>query len=152
LSNKTRLTNTVIILLGSILLVVISYSGFNSSVKEIFVQDPHVIKKSASTEKVYDDAQSVDIEREIDVALENIERGKSTGDMTLVMNEGIMKLLEVNQLDSNNTRAIYYLGMFSLESGQLDKAEKRFEKLVSLQPENKEYENLLQQIRGQKGK
>lgn len=118
--------------------------------KELIVQDPHANQKPASTEKGINDAQSDDIEREIDIALENIERGKASGDMSLVMNEGIMKLLEVNQLDSNNIRAIYYLGMFSLESGQLDKAEKRFEKLVSLQPENKEYKNLLLDIRAQK--
>ena len=49
-------------------------------------------------------------------------------------------------------RAIYYLGLFSLESGQLEKAEKRFEKLVSLQPQNEEYVNTLQEIRNQIGK
>jgi tetratricopeptide (TPR) repeat protein len=89
----------------------------------------------------------VSFDEEIDLALENIEKGKLTGDMSLVMNEGIMKLLGVTRNDSNNLRAIYYLGLFSLESGQLEKAEKRFEKLVSLQPQNEEYSNTLQEIR-----
>ena len=66
----------------------------------------------------------VGIDEEIDLALKNIEKGKSSGDMSLVMNEGIMKLLAVTRKDSNNVRAIYYLGLFSLESGQLEKAEK----------------------------
>ena len=92
------------------------------------------------------------LDEEVDFALANIEKGKSSGDMSLVMNEGIMKLLAVTQKDSNNIRAIYYLGLFSLESGQLQKAEKRFEKLVSLQPQNEEYVNTLQKIRNQIGK
>jgi cytochrome c-type biogenesis protein CcmH/NrfG len=58
----------------------------------------------------------------------------------------------VTKKDSNNIRAIYYLGFFSLESGQLQKAEKRFEKLISLQPQNEEYRNTLQEIRNQIGK
>ena len=67
--------------------------------------------------------------------------------MNLAMNEGVMKLLAVVKKDSNNVNALKYLGLFALESGQLEKAEKRYEKLVLLQPENQEYKNKLQEIR-----
>jgi tetratricopeptide (TPR) repeat protein len=118
----------------------------------VVISDPHSNSKvdSSSSEIITDIDLSID--EEIDLALENIEKGKSNGDMALVMNEGIMKLLTVTRKDSNNVRAIYYLGLFSLESGQLEKAEKRFEKLVSLQPQNEEYVNTLQEIRNQIGK
>ena len=49
--------------------------------------------------------------------------------------EGIMLLREVLDEDSTYVPAIYWLGMFSVESGQLDKAEERFEKVVQLNPE-----------------
>ena len=139
-------------MLGILLTIILAISGFKTSVKEVTVSDPHGNSKVdlSSTEMTKD----IDLgsDEEIDLALKNIEKGKSSGDMSLVMNEGIMKLLAVTRKDSNNVRAIYYLGLFSLESGQLEKAEKRFEKLVSLQPQNKEYENTLKEIRNQIGK
>ena len=139
-------------MLGILLTIILAISGFKTSVKEVVVSDPHGNSKvdSSSTEMTTD--TDVGIDEEIDLALKNIEKGKSSGDMSLVMNEGIMKLLAVTRKDSNNVRAIYYLGLFSLESGQLEKAEKRFEKLVSLQPQNEEYVNTLQKIRNQIGK
>lgn len=94
-------------------------------------------------------APDADLEMEVNQALENIAKGKETNDMSLVMNEGIMKLLAVSRADTNNVKAIYHLGLFSIESGQLEKAEKRFEKLILLQPENQEYAEKLAEIRKQ---
>ena len=108
--------------------------------------------EAKTSESDVDDNVPTNLDEDVDLALINIEKGKSSGDMSLVMNEGIMKLLAVTKKDSNNVRAIYYLGLFSLESGQLQKAEKRFEKLISLQPQNEEYRNTLQEIRNQIGK
>ena len=152
MKNNLSVSNTLIIVLGILLTLILAISGFKTSVKEVVVSDPHGNSKFdlSSTEMTSD--TDVGIDEEIDLALKNIEKGKSSGDMSLVMNEGIMKLLAVTRKDSNNVRAIYYLGLFSLESGQLEKAEKRFEKLVSLQPQNKEYVNTLQEIRNQIGK
>ncbi|MDG1720493.1 MAG: hypothetical protein P8I31_04480 [Bacteroidia bacterium] len=152
MKNNLSVSNTLIIVLGILLTIILAISGFKTSVKEVVVSDPHGNSKVdlSSTEMTSD--TDVGIDEEIDLALKNIEKGKSSGDMSLVMNEGIMKLLAVTRKDSNNVRAIYYLGLFSLESGQLEKAEKRFEKLVSLQPQNKEYENTLKEIRNQIGK
>jgi len=152
LKNNLSVSNTLIIVLGILLTIILAISGFKTSVKEVVVSDPHGNSKVdlSSTEMTSD--TDVGIDEEIDLALKNIEKGKSSGDMSLVMNEGIMKLLAVTRKDSNNVRAIYYLGLFALESGQLKKAEKIFEKLVSLQPQNKEYENTLKEIRNQIGK
>ena len=139
-------------MLGILLTIILAISGFKTSVKEVAVSDPHDNSKVDSSSPEMTTDIDLGIDEEIDFALKNIEKGKSSGDMSLVMNEGMMKLLAVTRKDSNNIRAIYYLGLFSLESGQLEKAEKRFEKLVSLQPQNEEYENTLKEIRNQIGK
>lgn len=152
MKNNLSVSNTLIIVLGILLTIILAISGFKTSVKEVAVSDPHDNSKDDSSSPEMTTDIDLGIDEEIDFALKNIEKGKSSGDMSLVMNEGIMKLLAVTRKDSNNIRAIYYLGLFSLESGQLEKAEKRFEKLVSLQPQNEEYENTLKEIRNQIGK
>lgn len=53
--------------------------------------------------------------------------------------KGVGMLKEVVAADSNNVQAIFTLGMLSIQSGQFDKAEERFLKLVQLQPFNPEY-------------
>ncbi len=52
--------------------------------------------------------------------------------------EGILKIREVVERDSNNVYAQLTLGQASLVSGQLDKAVERFQKVVALQPRNLE--------------
>ena len=46
--------------------------------------------------------------------------------------KGIMMLREVLEQDSLNTKAHYHLGVFSVQSGQLDKAIMRFNKVLAL--------------------
>jgi Flp pilus assembly protein TadD len=67
-----------------------------------------------------------------------------------VMN-GVQKLLKVVRIDNNNEMALYQLGILAVKSGQTDKAIERFEKLVSLQPQNKEYHKNLALLYSQKG-
>lgn len=50
--------------------------------------------------------------------------------------EGIRDLVEITQKNENQFEANYYLGYFSLESNQPDKALKRFEKCLKIQPQN----------------
>lgn len=52
--------------------------------------------------------------------------------------QGIMMLREVLEEDPNNELAIYNMGMFAINSGQLDKAIERFEKLKQLDLNNPE--------------
>lgn len=49
--------------------------------------------------------------------------------------EGIMKLREILEKDSTNVEAILYMGLFSVQSGQLDKARERFESVLQYEPE-----------------
>ena len=151
MKNNLSSSNIAIIILGVLLAVGLFFSGYNTDTKNAEQHSNHH-GEAKTSESHDDDNVPTNLDEDIDLALDNIEKGKSSGDMSLVMNEGIMKLLAVTKKDSNNVRAIYYLGLFSLESGQLQKAEKRFEKLISLQPQNEEYRNTLQEIRNQIGK
>ena len=93
-------------------------------------------------------AADADLDKVVEEAVSNIQKGRETGDMSLVMNEGIMKLKAVTERDSNHVAAIYQLGLMSIESGQTQKAIKRFEKLLLLQPENQEYKKILEDLKG----
>ncbi|MBL7765917.1 MAG: tetratricopeptide repeat protein [Chitinophagaceae bacterium] len=52
--------------------------------------------------------------------------------------KGVTLLREVTQKDSNNISANIILGKLAIQSGQLDKAIKRFELVLSLRPDNTE--------------
>lgn len=58
--------------------------------------------------------------------------------MTLVVSEnpmaGITMLREILEVDENDRQAILNLGLLAIQSGQFDRAQERFEKLVSLDP------------------
>ncbi|MEZ4800012.1 MAG: tetratricopeptide repeat protein [Flavobacteriales bacterium] len=49
--------------------------------------------------------------------------------------EGIMMLREIIAEDENNVEAQYWLGVFSVRSGQLDKAVERFNKVIEIRPD-----------------
>jgi tetratricopeptide (TPR) repeat protein len=53
--------------------------------------------------------------------------------------EGILLLRELVTKDSTNTDAQFYLGAFSVKSGQIDKAIKRFDTVISLRPNEVKY-------------
>jgi cytochrome c-type biogenesis protein CcmH/NrfG len=57
--------------------------------------------------------------------------------------KGIKLLKEVLEEDPQNTQALYYLGTFSIQSGQFDKAIQRFETLIQIDPKNEEAQFLL---------
>jgi tetratricopeptide (TPR) repeat protein len=156
LKGNLTIFNAIILVFGLTLTVGLTEAGCNSATSEVAENhDGHSHDEETATDskrppvRVNDVtlAPGADLEAEVDTALANISRGKETNDMSLVMNAGIMKLLAVSRADTNNLRAIYHLGLFSIESGQLEKAEKRFEKLIFLQPENQEYKEKLAEIR-----
>jgi tetratricopeptide (TPR) repeat protein len=49
---------------------------------------------------------------------------------------GVGLLKDVVQMDPDNRKALNYLGLFSIKSGQYDKAIDRFQHLISLGPDN----------------
>jgi tetratricopeptide (TPR) repeat protein len=53
---------------------------------------------------------------------------------------GIMQLRELVAKDSANVDAQYYLGLFSVKSGQMDKAIDRFRKVLALRPDDIRYQ------------
>jgi cytochrome c-type biogenesis protein CcmH/NrfG len=57
--------------------------------------------------------------------------------------KGIKLLKEVIEEEPNNENALYYLGNFSIQSGQYEKAILRFENLVKVSPDNYEARYLL---------
>lgn len=147
-------------MLGVALTIVLTQIGCQKSTKTVENQSPieeHHSEESHTqkppmqmqAETLPEDA---DLEKVVDLAVMNIEKGRETGDFNLMMVEGVMKLKAVLQRDSNNVRALHNLAMMSVESGQFEKAEKRFEKLILLQPENQEYQKLLADIRMKLGK
>lgn len=83
---------------------------------------------------------------------ENLDAKNALGVLYIQVNNDVMKgvgvLKEVVAKDSNNLQAIFTLGMLSIQSGQLDKAEQRFKKLISLQPFNAEYYYYLAEVYG----
>ncbi|HEX4886444.1 MAG TPA: tetratricopeptide repeat protein [Luteibaculaceae bacterium] len=65
------------------------------------------------------------LEQKIARATELVEKGENPM-------EGIQLFREILAEDSNNIEVHYRLGLFSLQSGQVDKAVQRFEKVLSL--------------------
>ncbi|MFI5221488.1 MAG: tetratricopeptide repeat protein [Bacteroidia bacterium] len=87
---------------------------------------------------------------------ENLEAKNALGILYVQVENNIMKgvlmLKEILTKDSNNSQAIYSLGMLSIQSGQLDKAEQRFYKLTLLQPFNPDYYYYLADVYAREGK
>ncbi len=140
---------------GICLVGLLSFKGWKSSTKQVESHDHATHDHSADEETAHSEESSLspeELDLEVELALENIAKYREEGNVGLMMAEGIQKLLAVVRQDPDNVKANYHLGLFSIESGQLEKAEKRFEKLVLLQPENQEYQKLLSDIRSQLGK
>lgn len=147
-------------MLGVALTIVLSQMGCQESTKTVESQDPieehhpgeHETQKPPMQMQAEALPEGADLEKVVDDAITNIQKGRETGDFNLMMGEGVMKLKAVLQRDSNNVKALHELAMMSMESGQFEKAEKRFEKLILLQPENQEYEKMLDDVRTKLGK
>lgn len=80
---------------------------------------PHLPEKSAEEVK-----QST-LDQKINKAIQFVNSGEQPM-------QGIMLLREVLEEDPNNVRAHFQLGIFSITSGQYNKAIERFEKVKSL--------------------
>lgn len=70
-------------------------------------------------------------ERELEAAVQMVQSGQNPM-------EGIMKIRALVEADSTFEDAHLWLGAFSLQSGQRDKAEERFQTVIRLNPENPE--------------
>lgn len=77
---------------------------------------------------------------------EKLEYGKLKIETSPAPMAGIFMLREILEEDSNHVATIETLAEMSIRSGQLDKAKKRYQKLLSLQPENEAYRTALEKI------
>lgn len=72
------------------------------------------------------------LDAKADLAVSYIEA--TPDDMGIMKGVGLLK--EVEQANPDHPKALFYLGVLSIRSGQLEKALERFGHLVSLQPQN----------------
>ena len=75
----------------------------------------------------HSESGATDVQSRIDAAIEKVEGGAPM--------QGILELKAVADSFPDDPRPQYYLGMFSIQSGQFDKAVERFERVLALDPE-----------------
>lgn len=66
--------------------------------------------------------------------------------------KGILSIRKVTEINPNNADASFQLGMFSIQTGQFDKAEARLIKVLELQPKNELAKFQLANVKSQLGK
>jgi tetratricopeptide (TPR) repeat protein len=66
--------------------------------------------------------------------------------------KGILSIRKVTEINPNNAEASFQLGMFSIQTGQFDKAEARLIKVLELQPKNELAKFQLANVKSQLGK
>jgi Flp pilus assembly protein TadD len=88
----------------------------------------YLAPRTALNETTPEVTQTSGVDELIDEAIEKVR-----GDAPM---EGIMSLRQIAEEHPNNPKAQFYLGLFSIQSGQYEKAVERFRKVVELDPNN----------------
>ncbi|QTN38580.1 tetratricopeptide repeat protein [Cryomorphaceae bacterium] len=88
----------------------------------------YLAPRTALNETTPEVTQTSSVDELIDEAIEKVR-----GDAPM---EGIMSLRQIAEEHPNNPKAQFYLGLFSIQSGQYEKAVERFRKVVELDPNN----------------
>lgn len=83
----------------------------------------YLLPKSVENKEVAEVSQPTDLQQ----AIEMVTSGSDPM-------AGIMKLREISEKEPDNAEAQFYLGVFSVQSGQLDKAVARLTKVLELDP------------------
>lgn len=81
---------------------------------------------------------NLDAKVDLAVSIYNINGWQKPENTSDLMRPALL-LREVVKEDPNHIDGLYYLGKLAIESNQLEKAIERFKKLVSLQPQNREF-------------
>lgn len=103
----------------------------------IIVAMPNKSTEVPAADEVVEASEIKSVDSKIKIAVEIITSGKGAP------MKGIALLKEVLEEDENNTEALYYLGVFSIQSGQFDKGIGRFLAILKLEPDNQEARLLL---------
>ncbi|CAI8281531.1 MAG: Uncharacterised protein [Bacteroidetes bacterium MED-G17] len=98
-----------------------------------------------------DDKKEIKLAPFLDILEENDYKSAEKTVKNVLNGGNLMSGVDVlkNQVLSsnpNNEIALYYLGIWSIQSGQLVKAKEKFEKLVFLHPQKKVYQQKLLEI------
>jgi len=97
---------------------------------------------------VADSSSHSELDKKAMEAAEMVRSAESAADVMQAV-----QLLRSNlNTDSNHVGSIELLAELSIQSGQLEKAYQRYEKLVSLQPENQGYQERLKELCKQLGR
>jgi len=105
----------VFVVAGGIVLIVLLLTAPRTALNE---ETPEVSETTLSVDELIDEA---------------IEKVRGESPM-----EGIMSLRQIAEEHPNNPKAQFYLGLFSIQSGQYEKAVERFRRVVELDPANAE--------------
>lgn len=109
----------LIVIFAAVLLAVLLFFAPNNPPLPVEVLPEKVEIKGDSS------AQAGKTEEKLRLAISFVQEGKEPM-------KGIMLLREVLEKDSNNLKAHFYLGLFSMQSGQWEKARLRFLKVLEL--------------------
>ncbi|MFM6984435.1 MAG: tetratricopeptide repeat protein [Chitinophagaceae bacterium] len=82
--------------------------------------------------------ENLDAKVDLAVSIYNINGWQKPENQAELMRPALL-LREVVKSNPDHIDGLYYLGKLAIESNQLEKAIERFKKLVSLQPQNREY-------------
>ncbi|MCB0734376.1 MAG: hypothetical protein KDC76_07340 [Bacteroidetes bacterium] len=159
----------VAILVTLVLMVTLSIRGFNSkssspadpstdqqeveparSEDELLhiLRDPSFAQKNPVSQlQVFKELESsgqLTDEEKVAAARLKIELASSNEDVM----GGVRSLLSIIQQDSNNIPALETLAELAIQSGQLEKARERYQKLLTLQPQNQVYREQLDMLDG----
>lgn len=89
-----------------------------------------ITPSGVNEEKTAEELQKEDLDNKVEEAVLMIQTAEGAP------MAGIAKLKEVLEVDPNHVEANFWLGEFSLTTGQFQKAVPRFEKILEVQPYN----------------
>jgi tetratricopeptide (TPR) repeat protein len=87
-------------------------------------------KPASSMEEAIEEVQSLDVQSE---PLSPVDEAVALVNGSNPM-EGVLKLRELAEADPPNVDAVMWLGLFSVQSGQIEKARERFTQVLGLEP------------------
>ncbi len=115
----------ILAILGAVVLTIVLYLAARTPKESATEAGPETIEKPV--------ADASELDAKVEQAVQIIQSGSGAPMQAVTL------LREVIAVDSNHISANFWLGEFSMMSGQFDKAIIRFNKLLHLQPDNAEY-------------
>lgn len=114
-------------------IIAIASAAVLTALMVIAPRTPKTVAAAEVSEEAHDhehDAEMSDLDAKVARAVEIIQGGEQPP------MAGVALLREVIEEDPEHIGALMWLGEFSIMSGQLDKAEERYLKVLSIQPNN----------------